>query len=86
MKHLSPIYAIKRCTQHIIKPRAGPTETLVALGPNWEQVAGETHGELGANCNIFNVDAENDKHERPNTEPYRLTLWKTEGFRFHLEE
>ncbi len=86
MKHLSPIDAIKRTTQRIIKPRARPSEVLGALRPNWEQVIGEIYGELGPNCNIFDVDAENDKHKRPNVEPYRLTIWKTERFRFRLEK
>ena len=84
MKHLSPIDVIKHCTQYIIKPLVGPTEILDALGPNWEQVPGETCGELGSNYNIFDVDADNGKHERSNIEVYRLTVRKTKGFGFHF--
>ena len=86
IKNLSPINVIKLCTQRIIKPYRGPTEILDALGPNWEQVEGETNGELRSNCNIFDIDTKNDKYERPNMKPYRLTLRKTKGFRFRVEE
>lgn len=86
MQHLSPIDAIKHITQCIIKPRTRPSEAFNALRPDWEQMIGENYGELGSNYNIFNVDAKNDKHERPNSKPYRLPVWKTERFWFRFEK
>lgn len=85
-KRLPPINFTKRRSHGIIKPLTGPSEGLGVLGPNWEQVADETWGEFNSNSNIFDIEAENDKHESPYTEEYHLTLWKTEGFRIGFED
>ncbi len=42
----------------------------------------ETCREFDSDSNIFEfeVEAENNKEERPNAEEYRLTIWETDRF------
>ena len=85
-KRITPIKATKLGSQRVIKPPTRPSEELNVCRPNLEQVVSETCGEFSSDSNIFEVEAENDEHERPDTEEYQLTIWKTVGFRIVFDE
>lgn len=84
-KRIPPIKVPKKRCARVAKARNGPGKGLIH-GPNAEQVTSEFWGKFGSDRNIFEVDTQDNKQERPNAEEYRLTTWKVEGFRIGFEE
>ncbi len=76
----------KRRTQRIIKPKFGPSESLGGLGPNLEQMVLKPCREFDSERNIFEVEAENDKHERPVVEEYHVTFRAIRSFRIVVDD
>ncbi len=85
-KRIPPIKTTKLGSQRVIKPPARPSVALNVRRPNSKQVLDETCREFDSDSNIFEVEAENDEHKRTDTEEYRLTIWKTTGFRIVFDE